>query len=106
MDKYDRADILAIIGMACVALDMNNMAPTSLELIGEGGLGLAAISIFSKFYIKYKSAIVTKVDDAQHKAFGTEHTEGDEEIIEDVIDVAIDITEDLVDDGVINNSND
>ena len=106
MDKYDKADILAILGIVFAVIDMNNMAPNSLELIGEGGLGLAALAVFGKLYTKHKTAIVIRVDNARHKVFGTEHKEGDEEFVEDVIDAAVDIAEDLADDGVINSSND
>lgn len=106
VDRYDKADILAVIGIGLAALDMSNIAPISFDLVGEGGIGLAAVAIFGKLYVKHKTVIVAKVDAIRHKVFGSEHQEGDEETIEDVLDTVVDVAEDLADDGVINNSND
>jgi len=105
VDRYDKADIVAVIGIGLAILDMSNLAPTSLDLIGEGGLGLAGLAIASNLYHKHRAGIVTTLDGWRHKVFQSEHTDGDEETIERVIDVAEDVAEDLLDDGIINDSN-
>ena len=105
VDRYDKADIVAVIGIALAILDMNSMAPANLDLIGEGGLGLAGLAIASNLYHKHKSGIVGTIDGWRHKVFRSEHKDGDEDGIEKVIDAAEDIAEDILDDGVINDSN-
>jgi hypothetical protein len=105
VDRYDKADIVAVIGIGLAIMDMSNMAPISLDLIGEGGLGLAGLAIASNLYHKHRASIVPTIDGWRHKVFGSEHIDGDEETIERVIDVAEDVAEDLLDDGIINDSN-
>ena len=96
VDRYDKADIVAVLGMAMAALDMASMAPTNVDLIGEGGLGLAGLAIVSNLYHKHKSSILSKIS----SKFGRSESE-----VEKVIDGVEDAVEDLLDDGVINDSN-
>ena len=106
MDRYDKADAIAVIGMALAAVDMGSLAPTNIELLGVGGLGLAALAIVSNLYHKHKGYIVSKVDTVRHKIFKSEHKHGDEEGIENALDAVVDVAEDIADDGKLNNSND
>lgn len=96
VDRYDKADIVAVLGMAMAALDMASMAPTNIDLIGEGGLGLAGLAIVSNLYHKHKTSILSKIA----SKFGRSESE-----VEKVIDGVEDAVEDLLDDGVINDSN-
>ena len=109
IDRYDKADIVALIGMVAASTDYAGYLPASYELIGPGGMGLAAFAIFGKLYVKHKSLLVTKIDSVRHRVFKSEHTQGDEEIIEDIVDVVADVlgdvAEDKLDDGELNSSN-
>lgn len=110
IDGYDKADIVALIGMVVASTDYAGYLPASYELMGPGGMGLAALAIFGKLYVKHKSLLVTKIDTVRHRVFKSEHTDGDEEIIEDIVDVVADVigdvAEDKLDDGELNSSND
>ena len=109
MDGYDKADILAIIGLVAASTDWAGYLPATYELVGVGGMGLAALAIFGKLYVKHKSVIVTKIDEVRHRVFKSEHKEGDDELIEDIVDavadVVGDVAEDALDDGELNASN-
>ena len=105
VDRYDKADIIAVLGMAMAALDMASMAPTNVDLIGEGGLGLAALAIVSNLYHKHKTYVIGAIDGLRHKVFKSEHKDGDEDGIEKVLDGVEDVVEDIMDDGIINDSN-
>ena len=110
MDGYDKADMIAIVGIASsVVAEYTNYLPTNYELVGVGGIGLAALAIFGKLYVKHKGLIVGKVDGLRHKIMKSEHKEGDHEVIEDVLDavadVVGDVAEDVLDDGELNASN-
>jgi hypothetical protein len=110
LDGYDKADMIAIMGMvASAATEYTEYIPQNYELLGVGGIGLAAVAIAGKLYVKHKSILVSKIDKIRHKIFKSEHKDGDEEAIEDVVDAAAEIIEDVVtdilDDGELNNSN-
>tara|TARA_B100000686_G_C16256103_1_gene696877 strand:- start:76 stop:369 length:294 start_codon:yes stop_codon:yes gene_type:complete len=96
LDRYDKADIVAVIGMALAAVDMASMAPTNVDLIGEGGLGLAGLAIISNIYHKHKANILSKIASKLGR---------DEAEVEKVIDGVEDAVEDLLDDGKLNDSN-
>ncbi len=96
MDRYDKADVVAVIGMALAAVDMGSMAPTSMDLVGEGGVALAAVAIMSNLYHKHKSSIVSKISTKLGR---------DKDEVENVIDGIVDAAEDLADDGKLNDSN-
>ena len=96
VDRYDKADIVAVLGMAMAAVDMASMAPTNVDLIGEGGLGLAGLAIVSNLYHKHKSSILSKIS----SKLGRDSSE-----VEKVIDGVEDVVEDLLDDGKLNDSN-
>ena len=96
LDRYDKADIVAVIGMALAAVDMASMAPTNVDMIGEGGVGLAALAIVSNLYHKHKSSVLSKIA----SKFGRSESE-----VEKVIDGVEDAVEDLLDDGKLNDSN-
>jgi len=106
LDRYDKADIVAVIGMALASAELGGYALTSYEWLGEGGIGLAALAILSNLYVKRKTSIVAKIDGIRHKVFRSAHKDGDEEIIEDVLDAVVEVAGDVADDGEINNSND
>ena len=110
LDRYDKADVVAVIGMALASAELSGYALTSYEWLGEGGIGLAVLAILSNLYVKHKAKIVRKIDEARHKVFDSAHKEGDEELIEDVLDavaeVVGDVAEDALDDGELNRSND
>ena len=95
VDRYDKADIVAVLGMAMAAVDMASMAPTNVDLIGEGGLGLAGLAIVSNLYHKHKSSILSKIS----SKLGRDSSE-----VEKVIDGVEDVVEDLLDDGKLNDS--
>ena len=109
MDGYDKADIVAIIGLAAASTDWAGYLPATYELVGVGGMGLAALAIFGKLYVKHKSLIVSKIDEMRHRVLESEHKEGDDELIEDIVDavadVVGDVAEDALDDGELNASN-
>jgi len=96
LDRYDKADFVAVIGMALAAVDMGSMAPTNVELLGEGGVALAAIAIISNLYHKHKSTIVSKISSKLGR---------DADEVENVIEGVVDVAEDLADDGKLNDSN-
>lgn len=110
MDGYDKADMIAIMGMvASAATEYTDYIPQNYELLGVGGIGLAAVAIAGKLYVKHKSVLVSKIDALRHKIFKSEHKDGDHEAIEDILDDVADAVEDVVsdvlDDGELNNSN-
>ena len=110
MDGYDKADLIAIVGMtSAIISEYTDYLPTNYELVGVGGMGLAALAIFGKLYVKHKAVIVAKVDGMRHKVMKSEHIEGDHEGLEDVLDavaeVVGDVAEDVLDDGELNASN-
>jgi len=109
LDRYDKADIVAIIGLVAASTDWAGYLPATYELIGVGGIGLAALAVLGKLYVKHKSVIVAKIDEVRHRVFKSEHKEGDDELIEDIVDavagVVGDVAEDALDDGELNASN-
>jgi hypothetical protein len=110
MDRYDKADLIAIIGMATASVsEYTGYLPESYTLLGVGGMGLAALAIFGKLYVKHKATLVAKVDGLRHKIMKSEHEEGDHEAIEDIMDAVAEVigdaAEDVLDDGELNNSN-
>ena len=110
LDGYDKADMVAIMGMvASAATEYTEYIPQNYELLGVGGIGLAAAAIAGKLYVKHKSVLVGKIDGLRHRIFKSEHKDGDHEAIEDILDDVADAVEDIVsdvlDDGELNNSN-
>ena len=110
MDGYDKADMIAIMGMvASAATEYTAYIPENYELLGVGGMGLATVAIAGKLYVKHKSLLVSKIDGLRHKIFKSEHKDGDHEAIEDVLDDVAetieDVVTDILDDGELNNSN-
>lgn len=103
MDRYDKADIVAVIGMALAAVDMGSMAPSNMDMIGEGGLGLAGLAILTNLYHKHKDNLISKFRSVVKKETGLDISE---DAVEDAVEKAIDVAEDLADDGKLNNSND
>ena len=110
MDGYDKADMIAIMGMvASAATEYTDYIPQNYEMLGVGGIGLAAVAIAGKLYVKHRDLLITKVNNLRHKIFKTEHKEGDHEAIGDILDDAAeaieDVVSDVMDDGELNNSN-
>ena len=95
LDRYDKADFVAVIGMGAAALDMEGYIASAPEWLAESGIALAALAILSNLYHKHKTSIVAKIDEARHKAFKSSHKEGDEEIIEDVLDAVEEVLDDV-----------
>jgi hypothetical protein len=95
LDRYDKADFVAVIGMGAAALDMEGYIASAPEWFAESGIALAALAIMSNLYHKHKTSIVTKIDETRHKVFHSTHKDGDEEIIEDVLDAVEEVIDDL-----------
>lgn len=106
VDRYDKADIVAVIGMALASVDMGGMAPSNLDLLGEGGVALAALAILSNLFHKHKASIVSKIDSVVKRKTGIDL---DDNVIADTLDKVADevedAVEDLLDDGELNDSN-
>jgi len=75
-------------------------------LLGVGGIGLAALAIVGKLYVKHKSVLVTKIA-ALHKKILKSEADKDaiEDVLDDVADAVEDAVSDVLDDGELNNSN-
>jgi len=87
LDGYDKADVVALMGMvASAATEYTEYIPQNYELLGVGGIGLAALAIVGKLYVKHKSVLVTKI--------AALHADAVEDAVSDVLD-----------DGELNNSN-
>jgi len=107
LDGYDKADVVALMGMvASAATEYTEYIPQNYELLGVGGIGLAALAIVGKLYVKHKSVLVTKIGALHKKIFKSEaDPEAIEDVLDDVADAVEDVVSDVLDDGELNNSN-
>lgn len=95
LDRYDKADFVAVIGMGAAALDMEGYIASAPDWLAESGIALAALAILSNLYHKHKTTVVAKIDAARHKVFHSSHKDGDEDVIEDVLDAVEEVLDDI-----------